>query len=79
MPRLGHRWLPGNRGPLQPELYDFYDAVALLDVPEQGAAGESRRPSAAALADFFPDEKEPRPEWLAPNESWPPEDVVAAP
>ena len=75
---LGHRWLPGNRGPLQPELYDFYDAIALVDVPDKG------RPASAmtvrvALAVFFPDEKEPRPEWIAPNVKWPPEEVVAAP
>ena len=71
MSAFGHPYLPGSVGRLQPELYDLYDTVALLDIPEQG------RPMSPAivreeLSELFAEVKEPRPEWLAPDEPWPP-------
>jgi hypothetical protein len=68
---LGHPWISGTVGRMRPELYDQYDAVALLDLPEHG-----RNANAAAVRDalwwYFGQEPQPRPPWIARNETWPP-------
>ena len=68
---LGHPWVPGTVGTLRPSLYDLYDAVGLLDLPEHGPPVDPAI-IRGALADLFAQEKEPRPLWIAPNEPWPP-------
>jgi hypothetical protein len=70
---LGHPWVSGTVRNMPPELYEHYDAIGLLDLPEHGG----NRVSASALVslhDYFVREPEPRPGWLAPNEPWPPPD-----
>jgi hypothetical protein len=54
-----------------PELPDVYDAAGLLDLPARGQAvdPESVR---RALGPYLFKEKEPRPLWLPPGETWPP-------
>jgi hypothetical protein len=69
---FGHPYLPGSVGALRPELYDLYDTVALLDLPEHA------RPAIPIavrdeLIKLFGEVKEPRPEWLTPDEVWPPQ------
>ncbi len=68
---LGHPWVPGTVGLLRPDLYDLYDAIGLLNVPEHGPPVEPET-IRGALAELFAWEKEPRPNWLAPNDPWPP-------
>jgi len=68
---LGHPWVPGTVGFLRPSLYDLYDAVGLLDLPEHGPPVDAATVR-GALAELFAQEKEPRPLWIAPNEPWPP-------
>ncbi len=68
---LGHPWVPGTVGLLRPALYDLYDAVGLLDLPEHGPPVDPET-IRGALAELFAQEKEPRPIWLAPNDPWPP-------
>ncbi|MGC8641503.1 MAG: hypothetical protein ACP5XB_16685 [Isosphaeraceae bacterium] len=56
-----------------PLLPDVYDALGLLDLPEQGSVtnpDQVRR----ALEPFLFKEPEPRPFWLPPTEPWPPPD-----
>jgi hypothetical protein len=69
---FGHPCLPASVGLLLPELSGLYDEVVLLDIPEKG---RPVRPQIVReeLIDLFAEVKEPRPEWLAPNEKWPPE------
>jgi hypothetical protein len=57
-----------------PDLPDVYDAIGLLDFPARGQAGARdldlvRR----ALGPYLLKEKEPRPAWIPPGESWPPQ------
>jgi len=70
---LGHPWVPGTVGTLRPSLYDLYDAVGLLDLPEHGPP-VNPVVVRTALAELFAQEKEPRPVWLEPDEPWPPPD-----
>jgi hypothetical protein len=68
---FGHHYLSANENLLQPEAYDLYDTVALLDIPERGHAAI---PASAfrELSELFAELKEPRPEWLDPDDTWPP-------
>ena len=68
---FGHRFIPGAVGLVRPDLYDQYDAVAILDLSDRGRAVD---PSSVrtALAALFAQEPEPRPGWIAPGEKWPP-------
>jgi hypothetical protein len=68
---FGHRWIPATVGALRPSLPDLYDAAALLDLPRRGRAIEPQAVR-AALVDYFTDEPEPRPGWIAAGEPWPP-------
>jgi hypothetical protein len=68
---FGHRFIPGAVGIVRPDLYDEYDAVALLDLPDRGRAVSPLRVR-TALEELFAPEPEPRPGWLDPNEKWPP-------
>jgi hypothetical protein len=74
---FGHTYVPGTVGRLLPELCDLYDAAALLDLPEHGRPVDpaTRR----ALVEFFKEIKEPRPQWIEPDEPWPPEDHTGIP
>jgi hypothetical protein len=56
-----------------PELSKEYDAIGLLDMPEQGSQTNPdviRR----ALGPYLFKEPDPRPRWLLPNDAWPPPD-----
>jgi len=75
---FGHRWLPGTSPPLLPSMYDQYDAAALLDLPDEGRKVEPASVR-ARLAEYFVEDKEPRPEWIAPNETWPPSSTTPDP
>jgi hypothetical protein len=68
---LGHPRLTGSVGALRPELYDLYDAIGLLDLPEHGRAVD---PAAvrSLLAQYFVEDTGPRPDWILPTEVWPP-------
>jgi hypothetical protein len=69
---FGHLWVPGAIGGYPPlGQYELYDVAGLLDIPQRGRALD---PAAvrAAMAPFLNPEKEPRPDWIAPYEAWPP-------
>jgi hypothetical protein len=68
---LGHPFVSGTVGLLRQELFDLYDAVGLLDLPEHG---RTAIPAAAksALEALFALDPEPRPDWILPSEPWPP-------
>ncbi|HZW32419.1 MAG TPA: hypothetical protein VFF52_17020, partial [Isosphaeraceae bacterium] len=69
---FGHLWVSGAIGGYPPfGQYELYDVAGLLDIPEHGRAVD---PAAlrAALGPFLNQDKEPRPDWIAPNEPWPP-------
>src|SRR5262249_51108224 len=68
---FGHRFIPGTVGLVRPDLYDEYDAVAILDLPDRGHQVNAATVR-SALADPFAEEPEPRPGWIAPGEKWPP-------
>jgi hypothetical protein len=74
---FGHPLLPGSFGRQPPtELLDLHDATALLNLPERGAPFN---PTTVrnALKPFFAEDKEPRPNWIAPDELWPPEERLS--
>jgi hypothetical protein len=69
---FGHLWVPGALGGYPPlGHYELYDVAGILDIPEHGRALD---PAAvrAAMAPFLNPDKEPRPDWIAPSEPWPP-------
>ncbi len=74
---FGHRWLPGTGPPVFPSMYDQYDAVALLDLPDEGRRVDSASVR-AMLGEYFVEDKEPRPPWITPNEPWPPPSAAPA-
>jgi hypothetical protein len=55
-----------------PGLPKVYDALGLLDLPEQGPVTDPEQVR-RALGPFLFKEKEPRPAWLPSGEPWPPE------
>jgi len=72
---FGHPWIPATTTALRPSRYDLYDAVAVLDLPEHGRKVDTdsvRR----ALAEWFVEDRPPRPFWLDPKEPWPPPDEL---
>jgi hypothetical protein len=75
---FGHRWLPGAHPPLVPSMYDEYDAEALLDLPDKGRDIDPAS-LRARLGTFFVEEKQPRPLWILPGETWPPPTTAPAP
>ena len=52
-----------------PELYDI---AGLLDLPPHGRPTDPATVR-SALGPYLDQVKEPRPEWIAPNEPWPPD------
>ncbi len=60
-----------------PDLPEVYDAVDLLDLPRTGAETDAVR-IRRALGPLLVVEPEPRPEWIAPGEPWPPEILIPA-
>ncbi len=60
-----------------PDLPEVYDAVDLLDLPLMGAERNAVR-IRRALGSLLVVEPEPRPEWIAPGEPWPPEILIPA-
>jgi hypothetical protein len=71
---FGHPLLPGSFGQ-QPhtELLDLHDAPAMLNLPERGSPFDPATVR-SALTPFFAEDKEPRPNWIAPDEPWPPQE-----
>ncbi len=73
---FGYLWIPGAIGRLPPNAdLELYDVAGLLDLPSHG---QGRRPTdpgtiRAALGPYLDQVKEPRPDWIAPSEPWPPE------
>ncbi len=70
---FGHRFLPGAGKPLRPEDYDLYDAAALLDLPDRGRQQADPATVRATLGALYAVEPEPRPSWILPKETWPPD------
>jgi len=71
---FGHPLLPGSFGRQPPTaLLDLHDTPAMLNLPARGSRFD---PATVrnALTPFFADDKEPRPNWIAPDEHWPPEE-----
>jgi hypothetical protein len=69
---FGHPLLPGSFGRQPPtELLDLHDATAMLNLPEHGPRFDPATVR-KALTPFFAEDKEPRPNWIAANEPWPP-------
>ena len=69
---FGYLWVPGALGGYSPlGQHELYDVAGLLDIPERGRPLD---PAAvrAALGPFLNQDKEPRPDWIAPGEPWPP-------
>ncbi len=68
---IGHPWVPGSVGILSPRLYDLYDSLALLDIPQKGRAvpADVIREALGPLLEQTP---APRPGWIGPDEPWPP-------
>jgi hypothetical protein len=58
-----------------PDLPEAYDAVDLLDLPRTGPETDAVR-IRRALGPLLVVEPEPRPEWIAPGEPWPPEILI---
>jgi hypothetical protein len=70
---FGRQFLPGAVGPVQrPELFDQYDAAALLDLPDRGNPVEPEAVR-AALGELYAEEPPPRPGWISPKDKWPPQ------
>jgi hypothetical protein len=70
---FGHIFIPGATGRLPPpSQFDLYDVAGLLDLPRRGrpAGAAAIR---AALSQYLEVPPEPRPDWLAPGEPWPPD------
>ncbi len=70
---LGHPFIPGSISHLRPELYNNYDAISLLDIPEDGPA-PNPRVIVSAFAELLDPGPPPRPDWLLPTDPWPPPD-----
>ena len=69
---VGYHFIPGTVGMLLGRnLYDKYDAAALLNIPDRGRAIEPEA-GMAALAELIDEGTEPRPTWISPKEKWPP-------
>jgi hypothetical protein len=69
---FGNLWVPGAIGGYPPlGQHELYDVAGLLDLPDHGRAIDPATVR-AALGPYLAPEKEPRPDWLAPNEPWPP-------
>ena len=69
---VGHHFIPGTVGMLLGRnLYDQYDAAAILDLPDRGRPVDPVT-ARAALAELLTEEPEPRPDWIGPKEKWPP-------
>jgi hypothetical protein len=71
---FGHPFLAGSFGRQPPtELLDLHDAPAMLNLPERGSPFD---PATVhnALAPFFAEEHEPRPNWIGTSDSWPPDE-----
>ncbi len=70
---FGDLWIPGAIGRLPPNAdRELYDVAGLLDLPPRGRATDPATVR-SALGRYLDPVKEPRPEWIAPNEPWPPE------
>jgi hypothetical protein len=68
---LGHPFVSGAVQLLPTRLYEHYDAIGILDLPDHGRDAD---PASVreALAPYFAQEPEWRPPWLSRSDSWPP-------
>ncbi len=69
---FGYLWIPAAIGGLAPTDHrELYDVAGLLDLP---ASGRPTEPALVRkiLGPYLDQDREPRPEWIAPGESWPP-------
>ncbi len=75
---IGHPWVPASLGLLSPKLYDFYDSLALLNIPEEGRQLDPRL-IREALEPLLAPTPPPRPGWIEPSEPWPPPSTAQPP
>jgi hypothetical protein len=75
---FGHRWLPGTRVPLIESMYDEYDAMALLELPD---AQRNIDPASvrARFAEYFVEDPALRLPLLAADVRTPPPSATPAP
>ncbi len=69
---FGYLWIPAAIGGLAPTDHrELYDVAGLLDLP---AIGRPSDPTLVRkmLRPYLDQDREPRPEWIAPGEAWPP-------
>jgi hypothetical protein len=70
---LGHPWIPASTHVVRDSLYELYDAVAVLNLPERGGRPVDPATIRSALAEYLAEDPEPRPFWIAdPKVTWPP-------
>jgi len=69
---FGHRYLPASVDSLEPDSHGDCDMVGLLDISDRGRA-DIPISARNELTQLFAEVKEPRPEWLAADETWPPQ------
>jgi hypothetical protein len=70
---FGYLWIPGAIGRLPPpNQFELYDVAGLLNLPRNG---QPTNPAVirSALGPLLEQPKEPRPQWIEPNEPWPPD------
>ncbi len=69
---FGHIYIPASTGRLLMAQRELYDVAAILDLPEKGRplAPQAIR---AALGSYLDADPEPRPQWIARGERWPPD------
>jgi hypothetical protein len=69
---FGHLRVPGAVGGYSPlGQYELSDVAGLLDLPDRGRVVDTAAVR-TALGPFLTQEKEPRPDWIAPGEPWSP-------
>jgi hypothetical protein len=70
---FGYLWMPGAIGRFPPTAdLELYDVAGLLDLPPHGRPTDPATVR-SALGPYLDQVKEPRPEWIAPHEPWPPD------
>ena len=68
---FGHHLMPASADSIRPERHDSNDTSALLDIAQRGRVAI---PSSVfkELTQLLAEAREPRPQWIADDEKWPP-------